>query len=92
MRYHILNGDALAEKFPAKKIPGKLVVIREAFIEGPLSTELSKTYWDKRSVFVAAAYDATKEDYEIQFLSQLQLMDSLKPDDEVCLWFEDDLF
>ena len=92
MRYHVLNGDALAEKFPKTAIPGQLVVIREAFIEGPLSDQFSKLFWDKRIEFVNAMYDADREEYADQFLSQLNLLDAVKPGDEVCLWFEDDLF
>ena len=92
MTYHILNGDGLAEKFPDKKISGQRIVIREAFIEGPLSKDFSKEFWDRRAEFISSVYDADKEDYELQFLSQLQLMDSIKPEDEICLWFEDDLF
>ncbi|MFZ1675666.1 MAG: hypothetical protein WAT91_00255, partial [Saprospiraceae bacterium] len=58
MIYHILNGDALADKFPQKEISGQIILIREAFIEGPLSGEFSKEYWKKRAAFVAATYDA----------------------------------
>ena len=92
MKYHVLNGDALAEKFPAMEIPGQVVVIREAFIEGPLSDHFSQLFWDKRIEFVNAMYDADREEYANQFLSQLKLLKDVKPGDEICLWFEDDLF
>ena len=92
MTYHILNGDAIAEKFPSQKIPGQIIVIREAFIEGPLSNQFSADFWEKRLQFVGAAYAATREDYAQQFLSQLQLLDAINDEDEVYLWFEDDLF
>ena len=92
MNYHILNGDALADKFPTNEIPGQMIVIREAFIEGPLSKEFSYDYWEQRVAYVAAAYAADKNDYEDQFLSQLRLLESIKPGDNVYLWFEDDLF
>src|SRR6185503_10497629 len=92
MKYHVLNGDALAEKFPEETVRGDLIIIREAFIEGPLSTDFTKEYWDQRMAFIQSAYRATPEEYEVQFLSQLQLLDSIKDEDEVFLWFEDDLF
>ncbi len=92
MIYHILNGDALADKFPQSEIPGQIVVIREAFIEGPLSDEFSKEFWEKRAAFVSSAYDAEEGEYATQFLSQLKLMDEIQHGDEVYLWFEDDLF
>ena len=92
MRYHILNGDALAQKFPTEKLTGQIIVIREAFIEGPLSPEFSKEHWDKRAEFISTTYGAKRDDFIVQFLSQLQLLDSIKPEDEIYLWFEDDLF
>ena len=92
MKYHILNGDALAEKFPTEKIHGQIIIIRESFIEGPLSKDFSDEFWNKRIEFVTAAYDANKEEYEEQFISQLRMLDTIKNGDEVCLWFEDDLF
>ncbi|HZV70510.1 MAG TPA: DUF1835 domain-containing protein [Saprospiraceae bacterium] len=92
MKYHILNGDSLAESFPKADIPGQLIVIREAFIEGPLSGEFTQEYWNMRAEFVSGAYEATEEEYAKQFLSQLQLMDDIREGDEVNLWFEDDLF
>ena len=92
MIYHVLNGDALAEKFPSKHIPGQLIVIREAFVEGPLALDLSPDFWEKRIAFLNAAYGADKIDYEQQFFTQLALLDRIRDEDEVCLWFEDDLF
>jgi Domain of unknown function (DUF1835) len=92
MIYHILNGDVLADKFPRAEIPGQIIVIREAFIEGPLSEEFSSEYWEKRAAFVAATYDAEENEYAKQFLSQLKLMDDIQQEDEIYLWFEDDLF
>src|SRR5688572_3048171 len=92
MIYHILNGDALAEKFPVEQIGGKIIVIGEAFIEGPLSKQFSDDYWEKRFEFVSKTYEAEKQDYERQFLSQLEIMDVITSNDEVFMWFEDDLF
>src|SRR5687768_9439809 len=92
MNYHILNGDSLAQEFPEKEIWGKIVVIRESFIEGPLTTHFTDEYWDKREEFISNAYGADNEDYNEQFLSQVTILDAITADDEVCLWFEDDLF
>jgi hypothetical protein len=92
MVYHVLNGDALADKFPSEQIEGQLIVIREAFVEGPLALDLSPEFWEKRIAFLNAAYKADKIDYEHQFFTQLALLDRITDNDEVCLWFEDDLF
>ncbi len=92
MTFHILNGDSLADKFPETEIKGQVIVIREAFIEGPLTVEFGSRYWDQRAEFISAAYGADKEQYHQMFLSQLQIMNSVQQGDDVCLWFEDDLF
>lgn len=92
MVYQILNGDALAEKFPSKELPGQVVVIREAFIEGPLTKMFSNDFWENRIDFVLHTYEAGKDEYENQFLSQLRILDTIKSGDKVYLWFEDDLF
>ena len=91
MVFHILNGDAIAEQLPGN-MEGRQIIIREAFIEGPLSLNYTGEYWEKRHAFVAQMYDADKSDYDEQFISQLKLLDSIKNGDEVNLWFEDDLF
>ena len=92
MKIHILNGDALVEKFPDQEIDGKIIVIREAFMEGPVSMQLDDAFWKKRSEFIHQAYGADQDDYAIQFLDQLGLLDTITAADEVYLWFEDDVF
>src|SRR5688572_14413619 len=92
MVYHILNGDSLAQTFPTDEIKGQHIIIREAFIEGPLSKNFSEEFWQRRMEFIAGAYGADEKNYNEQFRSQLRLMDSIQAGDEVNLWFEDDLF
>ena len=91
MTYHILNGDAIAAQFP-DDLEGIPVIIREAFVEGPVSTRFSDDFWDERIAFININYQAEREDYEEQFLSQLEILDQIQPTDRVYLWFEDDLF
>lgn len=92
MRYHILNGDALAEKFPSSELPGTIIVIREAFMDGPLATNLNDSYWHRRADFIHEYFNATPDEYNEQFLSQVRLLDHIHEEDEINLWFEDDLF
>jgi len=91
LRYHILNGDALAEKFPTREMEGKIAVIREAFIEGPVTIDFTNEYWERRKEYIHSTY-GEEGDYKKHFLSQLAIMERIKADDEVYLWFEDDLF
>ncbi len=91
MIYHILNGDAIAAQLP-DDLDGIPIVIREAFVEGPVSTQFSDDFWEERIAFININYEADHEDYKEQFLSQLEMLDQIKPADRVYLWFEDDLF
>ncbi|MDQ3017058.1 MAG: DUF1835 domain-containing protein [Bacteroidota bacterium] len=91
MVYHILNGDAIAADFPSH-IDGKMIIVREAFVEGPVAVYFTDDFWEERKAYVNIHYQAEQEDYEEQFMSQLRLMDEIKPEDDVFLWFEDDLF
>ena len=91
MIYHILNGDALAEKFP-KDLEGKIIVIREAFMDGPVSEVFDEPYWDERKQFISEAFDVHPDAYRRSFANQLALMNGIVDGDEVYLWFEDDLF
>ncbi len=91
MIYHILNGDAIAAQLP-EDLDGKPIVIREAFVEGPVSTQFTHDFWEERAAFININYQAERADYEEQFLSQRILMDQIEANDQVYLWFEDDLF
>lgn len=91
MNYHILNGDALVEVFPSN-IEGEKIIIREAFVEGPVRAKPDVDLLEERSAFIQITYEATAGDYEEQFLSQVKKLDTITDDDTVCLWFEDDLF
>jgi hypothetical protein len=92
MRYHVLNGDAIADQFPVGDIEGRTLIIREAFSEGPLSLTFDKTYWKARVDYLSDAYEAQEEDYAEQFLGELKKLEEIKEGDEIFLWFEDDLF
>lgn len=90
MKYHILNGDALAEKFPP--LERQVIVMREAFMDGPVSETFDAAYWAERIAFVADTFDADAAEYWTQFGSQLVLLRQITDADEVYLWFEHDLF
>jgi hypothetical protein len=90
MKYHILNGDSLAYSFPP--LEGQIIVMREAFVDGPVSETFDAAYWTERIAFVADAFDADAADYWTKFGSQLILLRQITNDDEVYLWFENDLF
>lgn len=93
VNYHILNGDALADTFPAR--PGEVTItIAEAFIEGPVTTDYKDAgYWLRRARYIAETYEVEAETYVDRFVKeQLGILQGIRNEDHVYLWFEDDLF
>lgn len=92
MRYHILNGDALADKFPLSQVGGLTIVIREVFMEGPVSSVFNAEFWNQRQTFITQEYDAEANDYKTKVTNEINRLKDIRDEDEVYLWFEDDLF
>jgi hypothetical protein len=87
MQVHVLNGDALAEKF---SIPGKIIIWRECLIEGPVSAESFNDFFEQRATYLSAYNN--KQSYRSHVEAEFQKLLSLDPSDEINLWFEHDLF
>ncbi len=86
---HILNGDALAERFP-KEIPGTRIIMRECLISGPVVygsiqelTTVRKTYLEDLA--------GTPVDYG-KVTDELEKIVNLPEGSKVNLWFEYDLY
>lgn len=92
MKFHILNGDALAAEFPLDGIPGEIIVIREAFIDGPVSMVYDDAYWESRKNYIQNNYDEIPSTYELHVKPEFDKLQLITSNDEVFLWFEDDLF
>lgn len=90
--YHILTGDSLAGTFRRTKIEGPVIISRECLIDGPVSDEDPELFWKKRSEYVKEAFDAESDDYYANVKGEYDRIDSIGPDDEINLWFENDLF
>jgi hypothetical protein len=92
MVIHIVNGDALAEKFPLGEIGGGLVIFRECLVEGPLGGDTLRDFWQVRSSFIEERYGESAEGYDHKVVSELDKLKVLPAGTEVNLWFEHDLF
>lgn len=92
MKFHILNGDALAAEFPIDGIQGEIIVIREAFIEGPVSTVYDDAYWELRKNYIQNTYAEIPSAYDLHVKPEFDKLQRITSNDEVYLWFEDDLF
>lgn len=90
--FHILNGDALLERFP-KSIQGDCLVMRECLIEGPVENKVTEAFYKDRFSFLNQFYGpVSSDDYQRRTVSEFDKMRNLPNDSIVNLWFEDDLF
>lgn len=91
-KYHILNGDSLKEQFP-KEIDGEIIVARECFVDGDVSSATLDELFKKRAKFISDVYgDYSIDDYYTDSVSEFEKLQSIPDKAEINLWFEDDLF
>lgn len=91
-KHHILTGDSLAGTFRRTGIEGNVIVSRECLIDGPVSDDDLPLFWKKRSEYVRDAFHADADEYISNVKSEFDKIDDIAADDEVNLWFENDLF
>ena len=91
-QYHILNGDSLKEQFP-KTIQGKIIVAREALVDGNVEGESLEEFYETRANFISSHYAGySKEDYFEKTVSEFEKIQAIPSEVDINLWFEDDLF
>lgn len=91
-QYHVLNGDALAEQFP-ESIPGKVFVVRECLIDGIVQENDVDIFFQKRARFIKQRFEGCSEEiYYQKTVSEFKKIQNIPTEDEINLWFEDDLF
>ena len=89
MIYHILNGDSLAYSFPATKIAGETIVVREALIDGNLSPGKDlHEFWNTRAAFIGI----TESEYDNNVTKEFEKILTAPAGSVFYLWFEYDLF
>ena len=89
---HILNGDSLSEMLQRAQMGGEFIVCRECLIEGPTQASDLATFWVMRAKYLDKADDAPFSKYSILVKKELEKLESLSPNTEINLWFENDLF
>jgi hypothetical protein len=87
MEVHILNGDALAVKFP---IAGEVIICREAMINGPVHSN-GEQFWKDRARYIAGAFQAEETTYFVDVKAEFEKLRILDAQ-QINLWFEHDLF
>lgn len=89
--YHILNGDALKERFPSQ-LDGKIIVARECLVHGNVQGTSLPEFFANRAEFIKQAFQVSKNEYKNSSQSEFEKITSMEDHAQVYLWFEDDLF
>ncbi len=89
---HILNGDALAERFP-EEIKGQRIVIRECMAICSAYEGSIEDIFKHRAEFLQSRYPEIVEDYYSKvILPEFDKLKRLDTSYKIHLWFENDLF
>lgn len=88
MIYQIFNGDALAYSFPDAGLPGSVIVIREALIDGDLAGDTLQEFWRTRSL----SLQVSENDYRKRVVTEFEQIRNAPSHSQFNLWFEYDLF
>ena len=92
IQYHILNGDALKDQFPAK-LQGTIIVARECLIVGNLQGDDLAQFFENRAEFIHQSYpEHSVASYYKNVATEFQAILDIPDDADINLWFEDDLF
>ena len=92
MTYHILNGDALIDRFLATGLDGEMVVARECLIEGDLEGDTLPQFWQTRAKYLGGVYNEQQQRYFDDVASQFEKLLAAPDPSEFNLWFGHDLF
>ncbi len=92
LKYHILNGDCLKERFP-QNIEGEIIVVREGLVDGDISEVNLSGLFKIRAKFISEVYGVSSiEKYEEVSVSEFKKIQNIPAKSDIYLWFEDDLF
>jgi len=88
---HILNGDVLLNRID-HLVSGKKIVCRECMIEGNLLGDSLEDFFNNRAKSFNEYYGIPEAGYFRKTKSELLRLKEIADNDEIDLWFEDDLF
>jgi hypothetical protein len=89
---HILNGDCLADQLRPTKMNQHFIVCRECLIEGDVVAANITEFWEIRARYFADSYSVSNDEYYSKTVNELEKLNNIPDNSEVCLWFENDLF
>lgn len=90
---HITNGDYTTQKLQELNIKGEIITWREMLCEGKTITEVgSEVFWKTRFDFLQTSYKISKKKFIDFTLKEYRNLCQQKKQDEIVLWFNNDLF
>lgn len=92
MIYHVLNGDALLDRFKSTHISGSTIITRECLIEGDLSGDTLEDFYVTRSNFLSSFEDTPASKYFMLTVREFDKITKSTQPSEFNLWFGYDLF
>jgi len=90
---HLHNGDSVATTARRALLPGRHVAYREILIAGPVRSGLRLHEWvEERARFGDPYFGEHLLRLRNELLEQEQMIDAIRDEEEIVLWFEHDLF
>ena len=90
---HITNGDFTTQILQNSDIKGEIITWREMLCEGKTIMEVgSEDLWKTRFDFLKSSYKVTKKIFIDYTLKEYRNLCQQKQQDEIVLWFDNDLF
>lgn len=92
MNFHVLNGDALTDRFLALGLQGTVIVTREALISGSLEGDTLVEFYRNRTNYLIGPGASDLQQYYAYSVSEFDKICTAKDGDRFFLWFGYDLF
>ncbi len=90
---HITNGDFTTKKLQQLNINGEIITWREMLCEGKTVMQVgSEAFWKTRFDFLNTSYKVTKRKFIDYTVKEYRNLCQQKQQDEITLWFDNDLF
>ena len=90
---HITNGDFTTQRLQKLQIKGEIITWREMLCEGKTIKEVgSEDFWKTRFDFLKSSYKVSKKKFIDFTLKEYRNLCQQKQQDEIILWFDNDLF
>jgi hypothetical protein len=90
---HITNGDSTTNYLKKLDFHGSFITWREMLSEGKTTSDIgSESFWKNRFDFLKTSYNISKKNFIDYTLKEYRNLCNEKEQDEIVLWFDQDLF